>query len=231
MPGFSPVSYLSFKNLSYGNNPNKIILHHPEVSHCSIYDIHQWHLNNGWAGCGYHFFVDKQGNIYRGRPEEAIGSHCPKQNAQSIGICAEGEYMSETMPDAQKKAIVELIAYLKSKYGIDTVAGHRDYYNTDCPGTNYPMNEIVNETLKDAEEEKKVKNIVVYSNEVDKRAAEYLADYLQCPIISNSTPFDYLQVENVFTVGAGEFTSYTKQNIKGADRYETIKAVLKFIAK
>ncbi|MCT8975479.1 N-acetylmuramoyl-L-alanine amidase [Clostridium sp. CX1] len=81
------------------------------------------------------------------------------------------------------------------------------------------------------EENEKVKNIVVYSNEVDKRAAEYLADYLQCPIISNSTPFDYSVVENVYAVGSGEFTSYTKKIIKGTDRYETIKAVLQFIGK
>jgi hypothetical protein len=42
---------LQFKSLSYGNNPQKFILHHAEASHCTIEDIHQWHLENGWAGC------------------------------------------------------------------------------------------------------------------------------------------------------------------------------------
>jgi lysozyme len=76
---------------------------------------------------------------------------------------------------------------------------------------------------------RKVKNLVVYGNDVDRRAAEYLADYLQCPVINCNLPFDYTTVENVYAVGAGSFTSYAKQIIKGADRYATCQAVLDFI--
>jgi lysozyme len=81
------------------------------------------------------------------------------------------------------------------------------------------------------EVENKVNNIVVFGNEVDKRAAEYLADYLNCPTISNGTPFDYSQVKNIYAVGGGEFTGYVKQIIKGADRFETVKEVLHFCGK
>jgi peptidoglycan hydrolase-like protein with peptidoglycan-binding domain len=140
---------LQFRGLSYGNNPQKIIVHHAEASHCTVYDVHQWHLENGWTGIGYHFFVDKQGNVYKGRPVEAIGSHCLHQNAVSIGICAEGDYMTEVMPDAQKKAIIELIQYLRSQYGEVPVLGHAEAmnYETSCPGINYPLEDIKN--LKD----------------------------------------------------------------------------------
>ena len=139
-------SNLSFRSLSYGNNPQKIIVHHAEASHCTIEDIHQWHLENGWAGCGYHFLVRKDGSIYRGRPIEAIGSHCLHQNAVSIGICAEGDYMTETMPIEQKKAIIELIVYLRSQYGELPILGHAEAMNfeTSCPGTNYPLEDIKN---------------------------------------------------------------------------------------
>lgn len=86
-------------------------------------------------------------------------------------------------------------------------------------------------------EEKKVKGIVIYSNDIDRRAAEYLADYLKLPTISSSTNFDYTTVEQggIYAVGGkkGTYTSYLldKNFIAGSDRYETIKKVLKFIGK
>lgn len=140
-------SNLQFKSLSYGNNPDTIVLHHAEASTCSIYDINQWHLNNGWAGCGYHYFIRKDGSIYTGRPENAIGAHCPGMNSHSISICAEGEYMNETMQQAQKQAIIELCQYIKNKYGIQRIIGHKEVYSTSCPGTNYPLNDIKNSVM------------------------------------------------------------------------------------
>lgn len=140
-------SNLQFKSLSYGNNPDTIVLHHAEASVCSIYDIHKWHLNNGWAGCGYNYYVRKDGSIYTGRPENAIGAHCPGMNSHSIGICAEGEYMNETMPQTQKQAIIELCQYIKNKYGIQRIVGHGEVYSTNCPGTNYPLSEIRNAVM------------------------------------------------------------------------------------
>ena len=47
------------------------------------------------------------------------------------------------MPEAQKNAIIELVTYLKNKYGITDVKKHKDLNNTRCPGTNYPFDEIV----------------------------------------------------------------------------------------
>lgn len=67
-----------------------------------------------------------------------------------------------------------------------------------------------------------MKYIVQYENDVDRRAAEYLADSLKCPTIDSKRPFDYSKIENVIAVGGGSnFSSYTKYHIKGADRYET----------
>lgn len=136
-------SNLNFRsNMELGNTPDTIVLHHAEASHCSVYDVHQWHLGNGWAGIGYHYFVTKAGQVYTGRPENAVGAHCPGMNDHSIGICAEGSYMSETMPEAQKQAIVELCKYIKGKYPIKKIGGHKEFYETDCPGTNYPLQQI-----------------------------------------------------------------------------------------
>lgn len=133
--------------LTNRNSTNRIIIHHAEASHCTAQDIHQWHLNNGWSGAGYHFLVRKDGTVYRLRPEGKIGAHASGSNSDSIGICFEGSYMTETMPQAQINAEKELVAYLKQKYKISKVQAHREVCSTNCPGKNFPFTEIVNTTV------------------------------------------------------------------------------------
>ena len=53
---------------------NLIILHHAAAKSCTAADVHNWHLNRGWAGIGYHFFVGKDGSVTRGRPLWAVGA-------------------------------------------------------------------------------------------------------------------------------------------------------------
>lgn len=65
-------------------------------------------------------------------------------NSTSIGICAEGNFETDTMPEIQKQAIIELVNYLKGKYGISKVIRHKDVNATACPGKNYPFDEIIN---------------------------------------------------------------------------------------
>ena len=156
-------SNLQFKSLSNLGQVKRIILHHAEAKHCSIHDIHQWHLANGWAGCGYHFLVRKDGTIYRGRPENKLGAHTANHNTGSLGICFEGAYNTETMNETQIKAGQELIVYLLDKYKLlkANVYKHKDFNSTDCPGNNFPYEALrsgaKNETVivKSIEEELK----------------------------------------------------------------------------
>lgn len=135
---------LSFKAMSNRSRTDKIILHHAAAKSCTAEQIHQWHLNNGWSGAGYHFLVRKDGKIYRLRPENKIGAHASGSNSDSLGVCFEGDFMTETMGDVQCKAGAELVSYLKSKYRINTVKRHKDVCSTDCPGVNFPFSEIAN---------------------------------------------------------------------------------------
>ncbi len=84
----------------------------------------------------------KDGSIYRLRPEAAVGAHASDNNSNSLGICFEGNFETESMTDIQKNAGAELVAYLKNKYGISTVQRHKDVGTTSCPGKNFPFNEI-----------------------------------------------------------------------------------------
>lgn len=161
---------LEFTSLSKRNSTNRIILHHTGVSALqSVEVIHNYHKNtNKWAGIGYHFYVRKDGSIYRGRPEEMIGAHAYGANSDSIGICAEGNFNNETMSEEQKNAMKELVIYLKEKYNITKVQNHSDTISTSCPGRNYPLEEIEN-AVKNDEDEKKpqtTKSIIDLANEV-----------------------------------------------------------------
>ena len=135
---------LQFKDMSTRKATQRIILHHADAKNCSAEDIHRWHLNNGWSGAGYHFLVRKDGKVYRLRPEDKVGAHAYGANYNSLGICFEGDYMQEDMPEAQKEAGKELVAYLKNKYNITTVQRHKDVCSTNCPGDKFPFDEIAN---------------------------------------------------------------------------------------
>lgn len=137
---------LKFKQMDTRKSTERIILHHAAAKTCSAEDIHRWHLNKGWSGAGYHFLVRKDGKIYRLRPEDKVGAHAYGSNYNSIGVCFEGDYMVENMPEEETKAGQELVAYLKNKYGISEVEVHKRVNATSCPGDNFPFNQIANAT-------------------------------------------------------------------------------------
>lgn len=121
-----------------------IALHHAEAVTCTAKQVDEWHKANGWVGIGYHFFVRKNGEIYRGRPLWAMGAHVQGMNDCSIGVCAEGDYHNKdkTMPEVQKRSIKELIAYLKTVYNDAEVVGHGEIGSSNCPGRYYPLAEM-----------------------------------------------------------------------------------------
>ena len=140
-------------DLNLTNNPKTLILHHIEASRPNstipVEDVHSWHLANGWAGIGYHFYITKDGTIYKGRPENAIGAHAYGNNVDSLGIAVEGKYNSEEMTDAQEEAVIKLGKHLRKKYNADNIKGHGEVTATDCPGDKYPLEHIKAEILKD----------------------------------------------------------------------------------
>lgn len=133
-------------SLSIRSKTERIILHHADASNCTAEDIDRWHKKNGWTCIGYHFFVKKDGTIYRGRQENSVGAHAGGANSNSIGICFEGRYETEQMPNAQVEAGKELVAYLKNKYNISKVQKHSNVCSTSCPGKNFKFDEIANST-------------------------------------------------------------------------------------
>ena len=139
---------------SYHPYFDKLTLHHAAC--CSaenieeginqVYGIQDFHQNGrGWMDIGYHFLVDRAGNIYQGRPETVIGAHVGGANTGNIGVCLLGCYHPpeescyETMSDESRESLVKLYAWISDTYGQNpgVLLGHRDYFgSTACPGNN-----------------------------------------------------------------------------------------------
>ena len=115
-----------------------IVIHHTaSTAKETVEQIHNFHINNnGWAGIGYHFYIRKDGTVYKGRDEKYAGAHCVDYNSISLGICLEDNFEIEKPTDSQLKSLSELLQHLKQKYGNVQVVGHRDLNATACPGKN-----------------------------------------------------------------------------------------------
>lgn len=123
----------------------RIIVHHTVSSDVPAATIHQWHISRGWSGIGYHFVIRADGSIERGRPEHTKGAHAPEANADSIGIVLTGDFMKTKPTEAQMQALVELVQYLRGKYGKYgniPVLRHSDVSATACPGKLFPWEEF-----------------------------------------------------------------------------------------
>ena len=62
------------------------------------------------------------------------------------------------MPEAQKKAIIELVRELKQKYPNAQIKRHKDFAATACPGKNYPFDEIIQAVNKKEDDTVLLKN-------------------------------------------------------------------------
>ncbi|GEM_PF-1396088 len=139
---------------SYHPYFDKLTLHHAaccsaddlEEGKDQVYWIQDFHQNGrGWKDIGYHFLVDRAGNIYQGRPETVIGAHVGGANTGNIGVCLLGCYhppednCSQEITPESRQSIVELFSWVSDTYGQNPtlLLGHRDYFgSTACPGDN-----------------------------------------------------------------------------------------------
>lgn len=135
---------LTFGPLSPRWATERIIIHHSASLDISATTIHDWHLQRGWSGIGYHFVIRQDGNIEAGRPLDTIGAHAgPPTNGDSIGICLAGNFMDYPPVGRQLQSLVHLIAYLRETYQADLeVLRHKDVASTECPGDLFPWLEI-----------------------------------------------------------------------------------------
>lgn len=127
-----------------------------------IRSIYRYHvLSSGWRDMGYNFLVDRCGTIYEGRAggvtKPVMGAHTYGFNTNSMGVAVLGTFTNAEPPAAAVRGVSQLVAWKLGLFGVDpsatvtvtsgggkypkgtrvklhTVSGHRDGYNTECPG-------------------------------------------------------------------------------------------------
>lgn len=129
------------KALTKRKKTTKIIIHcsaTKEGKAFSVESIHNMHLKNGWAGIGYNYYIDLNGNIWEGRPVDCVGSHTTNKNSISVGICYCGGLdkngkPKDTRTPKQLAAMIWLCRMLHAKYPNATFHGHKEFANKACP--------------------------------------------------------------------------------------------------
>lgn len=112
---------------------------------CRSDHIHHRHFGD----IGYHYYVEKDGSVHKGREENCIGAHVRNHNRHSIGICYEGGLdesgrPADTRTEAQKEALLTLLTQLKERYPRALIVGHRDL----SPDLNHDGRITPNEWIK-----------------------------------------------------------------------------------
>jgi N-acetylmuramoyl-L-alanine amidase len=143
--------------VTLAHKADRILVHHIASANSTDYslahafqvardDQHDHMDNEGWSDTGQHFTISRGGYRLEGRhgsldslrlgTQMIQGAHCPGENDNAIGIENEGLYTSVLPPQAQWDSLVALCAHICRQYGIppEEIKGHRDYFNTECPG-------------------------------------------------------------------------------------------------
>ena len=120
----------------------RIIIHHSASPRDTTTKdmIDGWHRARGFKGIGYHYVIEKAGQVVRGRPLTASGAHCLADgaNRDSIGICLVGNNLvkAHRWNQPQLDSLMKLLNDLTTQFGDLPVFGHREVEgaNTLCPG-------------------------------------------------------------------------------------------------
>ena len=121
---------------------NEIIVHCSatrEGQQVTVDTIRDWHLAKGWNDIGYHFYIDLDGTINKGRDIDKMGAHCKGHNRNSIGICycggveTDGKTPKDTRTQEQKDSLLNVLKTLKAMYPEAVIYSHSEFAAKACP--------------------------------------------------------------------------------------------------
>lgn len=99
-----------------------------------------WREYEGWKDPGYHYIIEKNGNVVQLQDENLIANGVKGFNSISIHISYIGgvdfnNVPKDTRSPQQMLSMKELVLKLRSKYPQATIQGHRDFPNVAkaCP--------------------------------------------------------------------------------------------------
>lgn len=119
----------------------RIILHctaTQESLPVSVDEIRQWHLKRGWDDIGYHYVIQRDGQIELGRPVADQGAHVKGENVDSVGVAYVGGLtdngeVADTMTSHQDMSFMMLVNSLRVVFGHLSLHGHNEFSIKACP--------------------------------------------------------------------------------------------------
>ncbi|MDD5431010.1 MAG: peptidoglycan recognition family protein [Candidatus Pacebacteria bacterium] len=134
------------------NAPDKIIIHHTADSdnRPQFDKINRAHkertfpLSSLGYYVGYHYLIERDGNITQARKNSDEGAHAVGQNISSIGIGLSGNFDVEWPTVQQKTALTALCTKLFEDLNIplSEIYNHKDFGDTSCPGKYLDKNTV-----------------------------------------------------------------------------------------
>ena len=97
-----------------------------------------YHQEAGWPDVAYHYLIDAHGHIYEGRPASARGDTFTEYDPTGhFLVCCDGDFNRQDIPVAQLASLAAVLAWASVRFAVEpsTVAGHRDFAVTTCPGS------------------------------------------------------------------------------------------------
>ncbi|KDR07311.1 peptidoglycan-recognition protein LB-like [Zootermopsis nevadensis] len=124
-----------------------VVIHHTflpgfcntsQTCEAAMRSMQNYHQNtNQWHDIGYHFCIGGTGKVYEGRGWDVVGTHTPKYNSNSTGICFIGDFRTELPTPEMLSAAKSLIECGVERGSISPeykLLGHSQTRNTECPG-------------------------------------------------------------------------------------------------
>jgi len=121
-----------------------IILHctaTPLAREVDIDEVRRWHTQGrNWSDVGYHYLIQLDGHLQKGRELEIVGAHTKGHNLYSVGVAyvgglnAQGD-PADTMTCEQEETFEHLAFALQLALVTPlTVCGHNEFSSKACPG-------------------------------------------------------------------------------------------------
>ena len=95
--------------------------------------------DRNWWDVPYHYLIDLDGHVYEGRDWHYMGeTNTTYDPSGHLLISILGNYQLQEPTPAQLDAIADVMAWAVKKFDVplDSIRGHYQYAQTDCPGKN-----------------------------------------------------------------------------------------------
>lgn len=100
----------------------------------------EWHMDErGWGDLAYHYIIGVDGVVWTGREVGLRGDTATSYDPdRHFLVVVEGNFDVVEPTAAQLRALPLVLAWAAATWGVptDSIAGHKDYAATACPGAN-----------------------------------------------------------------------------------------------